>query len=74
MTALTATRRALAIAWSVTLGLAAMGAPGTAPAAGEGAGPGATGELAPPVLDLAGAPFRGARDAPLVIVEYSDYQ
>jgi hypothetical protein len=46
------------------------------PAGGPGAPgePTAGGEPAAPVVDLAGAPARGAPDAPLTLIEYSDYQ
>ncbi|HXG03477.1 MAG TPA: hypothetical protein VNO23_08715 [Candidatus Binatia bacterium] len=36
--------------------------------------PTAGGEPAGPVVSIAGAPVRGAPDAPLTIIEYSDYQ
>ena len=36
--------------------------------------PTAGGEPTGPVVSIAGAPARGAPDAPLTIIEYSDYQ
>lgn len=66
--------RVLTVLAAGLLGLLSAARFGPATAAGAPVEATGSDEPAAPVVSLAGAPVRGAPDAPLTIIEYSDYQ